>query len=618
MATINVGDINAYNFREFRDLNPLLVPSQFGAGLFSLGPISYVIDAKVSTVPPDVFLGAGFGSFTDTSVSGVINASANPFVFVPGMEFLVSGSNLLSPSSKSITSLGIKNTDNSEYSYEGNLTLTNSLSGFITTMKSYHETANGFYEIIAEGNLSINGSTHETTLTRIGYLINDKIINVEGSIHIDTNDQVIGGTIQHVTIGQAASAQATHGNSLPVFDKITIDITNASIDAVSFFTLGWASIAGKSEGYTNLTLNKLMTDIMANLSSSDTILGSSSADMIDGKEGNDTLDGGSGKDTLIGGNGNDTYIVDISSNGKYEDKLVEAKNAGTDTLAYRSAFGILSKAVTLKLVKNFENLDISQTGNTNFNLTGDAGNNVLTGNDGDNVIDGGKGVDTLIGNAGNDTYVVDNAGDIVTEAVGEGTDTVQVKIGGTGSYTLTDNVENGSLLNKEVFDLTGNALVNTLVGNAKANTLIGLDGNDTLNGGKGNDTLNAGAGNDAMTGGAGADTFLWTLADAGTVGAAAVDTIQDFSVKQKDVLDLRDLLPSNAVEGDVAGLLANFIDVRIDGTNTVIGINTDGNLGSGENQQITFSNVNLFTLTNTADETALLNNMISKNQLLID
>ena len=32
------------------------------------------------------------------------------------------------------------------------------------------------------------------------------------------------------------------------------------------------------------------------------------------------------------------------------------------------------------------------------------------------MLDGGAGADTMTGGAGNDTYVVDNAGDTVTEA----------------------------------------------------------------------------------------------------------------------------------------------------------------------------------------------------------
>ena len=67
------------------------------------------------------------------------------------------------------------------------------------------------------------------------------------------------------------------------------------------------------------------------------------------------------------------------------------------------------------------------------------------------MLDGGAGADTMIGGLGNDTYVVDNAGDVVTERQ-RGTDTVQRR----SRYTLGGNVENLTLTGTANINGTGN------------------------------------------------------------------------------------------------------------------------------------------------------------------
>lgn len=142
-------------------------------------------------------------------------------------------------------------------------------------------------------------------------------------------------------------------------------------------------------------------------------------------------------------------------------------------------------------------------------LHGQAGNDLLSGGDGSDHLDGGTGADQLLGGAGDDTYVVDDTGDVVTEVVNSGADTIRSSI----SYALPDNVERLELIGTEAIDATGNDAGNALVGNLGDNVLRGLAGDDTLDGGAGNDVLEGGHGHDVLDGGVGIDQLIGGIGD---------------------------------------------------------------------------------------------------------
>ena len=106
------------------------------------------------------------------------------------------------------------------------------------------------------------------------------------------------------------------------------------------------------------------------------------------------------------------------------------------------------------------------------------------------MLDGGRGADYMAGSSGNDTYVVDNAGDSISEypnseLFDEGYDTVLSSI----SYVLPEAVEELRLTGSAALNGTGNAESNQIYGNAGANILDGGSGGvNWLYGGRGNDT----------------------------------------------------------------------------------------------------------------------------------
>ena len=172
----------------------------------------------------------------------------------------------------------------------------------------------------------------------------------------------------------------------------------------------------------------------------------------------------------------------------------------------------------------------------------------------------------MSGGSGDDTYVLDDAGDLVMEAINAGNDTVQSSV----TYALGANLENLVLNGAASINGTGNSSKNTITGNAANNTLDG------------------GAGVDILTGLGGADSFRFSTQL--SFGASTADHITDFNGSEGDSIEISATLLGLTTRPTVrlgASLVtvssSTDLKVALDSASTFVYHSSNGNLYWNQN-----------------------------------
>ncbi|HTU13021.1 MAG TPA: hypothetical protein VMG08_19180 [Allosphingosinicella sp.] len=355
----------------------------------------------------------------------------------------------------------------------------------------------------ASASLSVTGLPWTVTLGPVE--TNDRVTvnGGDGNDSISATGLVNGTAILTLDGGSGNDVLRSSGDGIYLGgigdDVIFAGLTNASevidggdgVDTLDTTTWGGPYIINMVTGVTNysgesfVNFENLITgagnDGITGTAVANIIRTGAGLDNIAGSGGNDTLEGGADADTLDGGADIDTLDYTSSDAGV------------TVSLATNSASG---GHATGDSIANFEN------------VTGSGFVDNLGGNGQANILNGGGGADLLAGAGGDDFYFVDNAGDLVTEGAGGGTDRIFASL----SYTLAaalsvETLSTASNGGTGAIDFTGNELGNTLIGNAGVNTLAGAAGNDVLDGAAGNDALYGGTNNDVLYGRLGNDTL---------------------------------------------------------------------------------------------------------------
>jgi Ca2+-binding RTX toxin-like protein len=393
---------------------------------------------------------------------------------------------------------------------------------------------------------------------------NDTIKEVENIIGSQVDDTIRGDGEANILKGEDGDDTLSGGGGIDELiggdDIDTADYTNA---------------ANKIEVDLNEATYKVLDDgdgSQDKLSSIERVIASTHNDTLSGASTDDTLLGGDGADTLQGRAGAD-YLYggseDSSSDGAYIDEvsyeyITNSSHKVVVDLANNSGVVHDGSGATsdVDYIQDIENVKGSVGEDT---IVGDSESNLIRGGDGNDLIDGSGGVDNLQGELGNDTFVSyeDDGNDDIDG--GGGTNTldyssyttkkldIDLADGSASSNvrvdsTIEDSVKNiQNIYGGELSDtISGNDLKNTLYGGDGQDTLSGEGDSDTLYGGDDSDTLDGGDGDDTLYGNMGSDIFI-SSKDNDTYDGSGDDT------GDIDVVDFKDATSGITIDMQISG-----------------------------------------------------------------
>jgi len=349
---------------------------------------------------------------------------------------------------------------------------------------------------------------------------------------INSADGVTSGADTIYGYGGADSIFGLGGNDLIIGGSGGDTINGGGNIDTAIYTDSWEGVSinlsiinpasgGTAEGDTFTSVENLIgtnfDDLLAGDGGNNTLTGLGGFDHLFGNAGDDILsagdggawlEGGPGADTMYGGpGGGDTLAYWFSPEGVTVSLISHIASGGeAEGDTFSNVEHIIGSPFDDRLygddgennnlsggdgndtIKGFGGFDYISGGDDDDTLSGMNGDDAIVGGPGHDYLNGGSGNDGMIGDLGDDTYIVDSNLDSISEAGGEGYDTVRASV----TYELHDGndievLETTNPNGTAAISLTGNETGNHIIGNNGQNVLYGAGGLDQLEGRGGND-----------------------------------------------------------------------------------------------------------------------------------